>query len=77
MTDDLSPDLEWMLQSEQIKVDSLIETLFINYYQHIYLLALSKTILPGRSSPGNSRDSDPGYLAEKDVPRGKFALQNG
>jgi hypothetical protein len=42
----LSPDLEWMLQSEQIKVDSLIETLVTSYYQHIYSLALSRLSYP-------------------------------
>jgi hypothetical protein len=42
----LSPDLEWMLQSEQVDVDSLITALATKYYQQIYQLALSSLTYP-------------------------------
>jgi hypothetical protein len=42
----LSPDLEWMLQSYQVDIDSLIEILVASYYQHLYMLALSRLSYP-------------------------------
>jgi hypothetical protein len=45
----LSPDLEWMLQSNQVDIDSLIEILVTSYYQQIYLLALSRLTYPEES----------------------------
>ena len=42
----LSPDLVWMLQSNQIHVDALTEALVASYYQQIYSIALSRLIYP-------------------------------
>ena len=44
--DDLSPDLEWMLQSNQVADDTLIEALAQRYYRHIYRQALSQLTYP-------------------------------
>lgn len=46
---DLSPDLEWMLQSYQVDDDTLIESLARQYYQHIYNLALSMLSHPEKA----------------------------
>jgi hypothetical protein len=43
---DLSPDLEWMLQSGQVDEATLIAVLVRNYYPHIYQKALSRLKYP-------------------------------
>jgi DNA-directed RNA polymerase specialized sigma24 family protein len=43
---DLSPDLEWMLQSRQVDDETLIEALTHQYYQPFYRLALSQLTYP-------------------------------
>jgi hypothetical protein len=43
---DLSPDLEWMLQSTQVDDGTLIEALARKYYQPIYRLALTWLTYP-------------------------------
>lgn len=42
----LSPDLEWMLQSGQVEDGTLIEALVRQYYQSTYNFALSWLIYP-------------------------------
>jgi hypothetical protein len=42
----LSPDLVWMLQSNQIDVDALTEALVASYYQQIYSSALARLTYP-------------------------------
>lgn len=44
--DNLSPDLEWMLQSGQVDEGTLIESLVTRYYQPIYHQALSTLKYP-------------------------------
>ncbi len=44
--EDLSPALEWMLQSDQVADDTLIEALVQRYYQQIYQQALSQLTYP-------------------------------
>ncbi|MFN2265986.1 MAG: hypothetical protein ACK2UM_17145 [Anaerolineales bacterium] len=43
---DLSPDLEWMLQSGQVDERTLIAVLVRNYYPGIYQMALSRLAYP-------------------------------
>jgi hypothetical protein len=43
---DLSPDLEWMLQSGQVDELTLIAVLVRNYYPHIYQKSLSRLTYP-------------------------------
>jgi hypothetical protein len=43
---DLSPDLEWMLQSGQVDDGTLIEALAHQYYQPFYRLSLSYLTYP-------------------------------
>ncbi|MGW8227155.1 MAG: hypothetical protein ACWGOY_15545, partial [Anaerolineales bacterium] len=43
---DLSPDLEWMLQSGQVDEATLIAILVRNYYPHIYQKSLSRLKYP-------------------------------
>ena len=43
---DLSPDLKWMLQSDQVDDNTLIEALVQRYYRHIYRQALSQLTYP-------------------------------
>lgn len=43
---DLSPDLEWMLQSRQVDDGTLIEALAHQYYQPFYRLSLSYLTYP-------------------------------
>ncbi len=42
----LSPDLEWMLQSDQVDDETLIEILALKYYQRIFRLALLRLTYP-------------------------------
>jgi hypothetical protein len=42
----LSPDYEWMLQSEQVDDENLIQALALKYYQKIYQLALTRLNYP-------------------------------
>jgi len=44
--DELSPDLVWMLQSNQVDDDTLIEALVDKYYPRVYNLALSRLTYP-------------------------------
>ncbi len=43
---DLSPDLEWMLQSGQVEDGTLIEAMAHQYYQPFYRLSLSYLTYP-------------------------------
>ena len=43
---DFSPDIEWMLQSDQVDDETLIEALFHAYFQRIYEQALSRLVYP-------------------------------
>lgn len=43
---DLSPDLEWMLQSDQVDDETIAEALARQYYQRIYYLALTCLTYP-------------------------------
>ena len=44
--DELSPDLVWMLQSDQVDEDTLIEALVQKYYPRVYRRALSWLTYP-------------------------------
>ena len=46
INDELSPDLEWMLQSEQVDDDTLIKAFVQQYYPHVYNLVLSRLTYP-------------------------------
>jgi hypothetical protein len=76
----LSPDIEWMLQSNQVDDTTLIEVLVRDYYEPIYRLALNCLTYPEEAhrvtqdtffiaisgSPGYSRNIFPRDLrAEK------------
>ena len=37
---DFAPDLEWMLQSDQVEETALINLLLVDYYSAVYRLAL-------------------------------------
>jgi hypothetical protein len=46
---DLSPDLEWMLQSDQVDIVTLAEVLAYQYYQRIYNLSLTCLTYPAEA----------------------------
>ena len=48
--DGLSPDLEWMLQSDQVADEMIVRALVDDYYSSIYQLACSRLIYPRQAA---------------------------
>lgn len=72
---DLSSDLEWMLQSNQIEIDVLIEALVSSYYQQIYTNALSRLVYPEEAHRSGQEILVQVILRKKEY-RGKTSMQD-